>query len=278
MGRIMVFKTTLILVYYFIRCCEEDLSCMFDEKTPVKECGDLSYYFTHNDDVRKEPEDERESSSQVRKKRRMLQFDTYDVESSLFCEETPSTFLKSSESDDLTEEVFPDAFQWSAGFTEDASASSYEGLDQLCEGWLADYFNDADMFLSSDDMNLTAASDVHNDISELSDARPEPGPDAVQKQATQTTQNVVFKSRKSLNCPPSKLPSSIAYPFAFIKPSGFHGDVTLQDINQRIQTPSKAKKSNADFPTSAFSGKLVVGKTKIRTEGGKGSITIMRTK
>jgi hypothetical protein len=76
----------------------------------------------------------------------------------------------------------------------------------------------------------------------------------------------------------------VAYPFAFIKPSGAHGDVTLKEINQRILTPppSKSKQGNEDpaasFPTSAFSGKPVVGKTKIRTEGGKGSITIMRTK
>ncbi|KAE8673094.1 hypothetical protein F3Y22_tig00111812pilonHSYRG00176 [Hibiscus syriacus] len=131
---------------------EEDLSYMFDETTPVKEYGDLSYYFTHNDNISKEPEDEREASSQVRKRRRVLQFDTHGVESSLFCEETPSTFLKSSESDDLTQEALPEAFRWGAGFSEDASASSYEGLDQLCEGWLADYFHDADMFLSSDDI------------------------------------------------------------------------------------------------------------------------------
>lgn len=83
---------------------------------------------------------------------------------------------------------------------------------------------------------------------------------------------------------PTKLASSVAYPFAFIKPCGVHGDVTLKDINQRIRTPppSKSRQSNEDpsvsYPTSAFSGKPVVGKTKIRTEGGKGSITIMRTK
>ncbi|GMI76183.1 X-RAY INDUCED TRANSCRIPT 1, X-RAY INDUCED TRANSCRIPT [Hibiscus trionum] len=252
---------------------EEHLSYMFDETTPVKDCGDLSYsyHFTHNDYISEEPKD----SSQF-KRRRMLHFDTHGVESSLLCEEMPpSVFLKSSERGGLIEDASPDASQWVAGFSEDASASSYDGLDQLCEGWL-EYFNDADMLLSSDDMNLTAASDVHIDISDLYDARP----DAVQNQPTQTSQNVVFKGRKSgFNCPPSKLSSSIAYPFAFIKPCSFHGDVTLNDINKRIQ----ARRSNEDvaaaaFPTSAFSGKPVVGITKIRTDGGKGSITITRTK
>lgn len=84
--------------------------------------------------------------------------------------------------------------------------------------------------------------------------------------------------------PPTKVASSVVYPFAFVKPCGVHGDVTLKDINQRILTPppSKLKKNSEDlsaaYPTSALTGKPVVGKTKIRTEGGKGSITIMRTK
>lgn len=81
---------------------------------------------------------------------------------------------------------------------------------------------------------------------------------------------------------PSKLASSVAYPFDFIKPCGVLGDVTLKDINQRILTPPPSKqkevKEEPPYPTSAFSGKPVVGKTKIPTQGGKGSITIMRTK
>ncbi|XVF81201.1 hypothetical protein PTKIN_Ptkin15bG0137100 [Pterospermum kingtungense] len=214
----------------------------------------------------------------------MLQFDTHAVDSSLVCEEMASVFLKSREKDDSIEEVLPDASQWVAGLSEDASASSYEGLDQSCEGWLAEYFNDTEMLLSCDDMNLSGAPDVQIDISEFCNAQPESGADAVQKQATRTPRNVIFKGKKSFIRTPPKLASSVAYPFAFIKPCGFHGDVTLKDINQRIQTPPplKPKQSNEDlaaaFPTSAFSGKPVVGKTKIRTEGGKGSITIMRTK
>lgn len=78
--------------------------------------------------------------------------------------------------------------------------------------------------------------------------------------------------------------SSVVLPFDFVKPFGMKGAITINDINQKILTPlpSKSKKNleNATnpYPTSAFSGKPVVGKTKIRTEGGKGSITIMRTK
>ena len=72
------------------------------------------------------------------------------------------------------------------------------------------------------------------------------------------------------------LTTSVAYPFTLIKPSWEEGDVTLQDINQRIHAPPK--KAPESLGTSAFSGKPVIGKTRIRTEGGKGSITILRTK
>ncbi|KAE8703973.1 Protein XRI1 [Hibiscus syriacus] len=261
---------------------EEDLSYMCDEATPVKECGDLSYHITLNDNTSKESEDIRETASQF-KRRRMLQFDTHAADSSLMCDEMPmpSAFLKSRERDNLIEEV---ASEWVYGFSENASASSYEGLDQSCEGWFAEYFNDAEMLLSADDMNLAGASDIQIDTSEFCLPQPESGVDAVQKEATRTLGNVILKGRKSFIRMPPKEASSVAYPFAFIKPCGFHGDVTLKDINQRIQTPppSKSKQSNEDladaFPTSVFSGKPVVGKTKIRTDGEKGSITIMRTK
>lgn len=88
--------------------------------------------------------------------------------------------------------------------------------------------------------------------------------------------------RKSFIQTPTKLASSIVYPFAFIKPCGILGDTTLKDINQRIRTPPpKLKQNNEDpssYPTSAFSGKPVVGRTTLSTDGGRGSITIMRTK
>lgn len=95
---------------------------------------------------------------------------------------------------------------------------------------------------------------------------------------------VNFIGKKILIGAPSKLSSSVAYPFALIKPSGGHGDLTLNEINQRIHAPPRSKLKHkveedvGPYITSAFSGKPVVGRTKIRTEGGRGSITIMRTR
>lgn len=264
-------------VWNEVQLNEEDLSYVFDETTPVKACGDLPYYVNHNDKSTTDPGEYRETSSQV-KRRRMLQFDTKTADSVPCNEEMSSEFLKSNEGEDSLDEVLPQA-QPFPEFS-DVSASSYGVLDKASEDWLAECFNDADMNFDPDDMNFSGSSDIQIDISEFCHQPPESEANVVQKRVIRTP-NVIFKGRKSFLRTPTKLPSSVAYPFAFIKPCGFQGDITLKDINQRIQTPppSKSKQNDlASFPTSAFSGKPVVGKTKIRTEGGKGSITIMRTK
>ncbi|PON60819.1 Protein XRI [Trema orientale] len=264
---------------------EEDISYMFDdETTPVKACGDLAYHVGHKDNLNKEAEECRESFSQL-KRRRMLQFTNEEMDTSLCCEEMSSAFLKSNERIDSLEETLTSASDWISGFAEDtsASASGYETLDQSSDGWITDCFNDPEMHFSPDTLNPSGASDFQIDISEFCEIAPENEND-VPQQRVSTPQKIIFKGRKSYIRTPSKLATSVAYPFAFIKPSGAHGDVTLKEINQRIRTPppSKSKKKNEEpsisYPTSAFSGKPVVGKTKIHTEGGKGSITIMRTK
>ncbi|KAH7276347.1 hypothetical protein KP509_39G003700 [Ceratopteris richardii] len=76
--------------------------------------------------------------------------------------------------------------------------------------------------------------------------------------------------------------SVLAYPFALVKPIGIHGDITLQDINQRINSsPCRTSQAYSEQPksisSSPYSGKSVLALTKIYTEGN-GTITIMRTK
>ncbi|KAL5562112.1 hypothetical protein UlMin_031859 [Ulmus minor] len=262
---------------------KDDVSYMFDgETTPVKACGDLEYHIGHSGrSVNKEAEECRESFSQV-KRRRMLLFP--DGDSTTLCREEMSTeFLKSNERRVESIEGLPETPDWLSDFAENISASGYETLDPTSDGWIADCFNDAEMHFGPDDLNCAEASNFQIDISEFCETAPV-YQNNVPKQRPTSSGNIIFKGRKSFIRAPTKLASSVAYPFAFIKPSGAHGDVTLKDINQRILTPppSKSKQNNEDpnvaYPTSAFSGKPVVGKTKIRTEGGKGSITIMRTK
>ncbi|KAL6498959.1 hypothetical protein OROGR_028137 [Orobanche gracilis] len=188
------------------------------------------------------------------------------------------------ETHESLEDAISEMSQWVAGFTEDTPASNdvsnNECLDPSSEGWIADCFNDAEMHLSTEAIVHFEHPMMFKSTLQLCDSTPEYDANEVQKNPVRT-QNVIFKGKKSFIRTPPKLASSIVYPFAFIKPCGMHGDVTLKDINQRIHNPPKSKPNEDDpslYPTSAFSGKPVVGKTKIRTEGGKGSITIMRTK
>ncbi|KAL5133515.1 Protein XRI1 [Glycine soja] len=332
---------------------EEDLSYMLDdETTPVKACGDLAYNVSNADP--KEPEECRETYSQA-KRRRMLQFNSQDSDQSLSNEEMSLSYLKNGKEDPV-KEIFPEVSQWVSGASDytigNASASDYVDLEST-ETWLADYFNDAVMDFSPEELNFSVADGVQiDDGTEVSAITPSHEQNVVQQtHVPRTTCNIIFKGqcglaqvvkdpelililsmdvhlissnateillgwitiitlstqglaeslgldktiygldlsnnhlgRKSFIHMPTKLASSVAYPFAFIKPSGAHGDVTLKEINQRIQTPSPSKSNQSidddpsAYPKSAFSGKPVVGKTKIRTEGGKGSITITRTK
>ncbi|KAG4938756.1 hypothetical protein AAZX31_16G087800 [Glycine max] len=266
---------------------EEDLSYMLDdETTPVKACGDLAYNVNNADNMQKELEECRETYSQA-KRRRMLQFNSQESDQSLSNEGMSLSYLKNGKEDPV-KEIFPEVSQWVSGASDftlgNASASDYVDLEST-ETWLADYFNDAEMDISPEELKFSVADDVQIDGTEVSAIKPSREQNVVQQtHIPRTTRNIIFKGRKSFIHMPTKLASSVAYPFAFIKPSGAHGDVTLKEINQHIQTPPplKSKQSNDDdpsaYPKSAFSGKPVVGKTKIRTEGGKGSITITRTK
>jgi hypothetical protein len=80
----------------------------------------------------------------------------------------------------------------------------------------------------------------------------------------------------------------VVYPFALVKPGGVEGDLTLNDINERILMPPtrpvrhpvgdyacRPLVTSPDGP--GLSGKAVVAFTKIHTQG-RGTITIIRTK
>ncbi|KAL1543286.1 protein XRI1-like isoform X1 [Salvia divinorum] len=253
---------------------EEQIPSFDDATTPVKACGDLAYHVTNNEVMGKELEENREPPFQV--KRRRLQFESEVLDSPPFHDEM---FLRSKETQDSLEDAITDMSEWVNGFAGPAEASSV----YLEEGWIADCFNDEEMHFNTEDTSGAAgASDVQVDNGEQPNTAPEYDANAVEKHPVHTPGNVVFKGRKSYMHTPPKLASSVVYPFTFIKPCGVHGDVTLKDINKRIHTPPKSKQNEQDpsvpYPTSAFSGKPVVGKTKIRTEGGEGSITILRTR
>ncbi|KAI7738570.1 hypothetical protein M8C21_008390 [Ambrosia artemisiifolia] len=84
-----------------------------------------------------------------------------------------------------------------------------------------------------------------------------------------------------------KVITRVVYPFALVKPGGFKGDMTLNDINERILMPPTrpVRHPVGDFACRplvsldgpGLSGKVVVALTRIQTHG-RGTITIIRTK
>ncbi|KAG9149671.1 hypothetical protein Leryth_017587 [Lithospermum erythrorhizon] len=257
----------------------DGFSYVFDDvNTPVKECGDMVYNVENN----KKEGLLGESVLQV-KRRRMLQFQPEVLDSPFCNEEFPQTFFGSQETDGSLGMDISELSQWVSSFTENTSASCSEVLDLSSEEWVAGCFNDPEVYFSVDETGKnnklwSPGGQINTELDNpFSEAK------VVPDQPRCTRQNIVFKGKKSYMRSPSELPSSVAYPFGFIKPCGIHGDVTLKDINQKILTPQpKSKPKYEDhsdpYPKSALTGKPVVGKTKIRTEGGTGSITIMRTK
>ncbi|XP_068665246.1 protein XRI1-like isoform X2 [Aristolochia californica] len=249
---------------------EDDFLYMFEKTTPVKACSIMDFHVADSGGIIKEPEACRESSQS--KRRRMLQFNTDKQASSAF------TNSKDMENSLMEEDTLPDNLQWTPSFSERCTYGN-EDLDQ---GWLTNCFIDNEMHISSNEMAVSGAADDQVDISEFCNIPSEVETDKMQECPNPPLSRCIFRGKKSFIRTPTKLATSVAYPFALIKPCGVQGDVTLKDINQRIRTPpprpAKKEDPSTSYPTSAFSGKPVVVKTKIRTEGGRGSITIMRTK
>ncbi|XP_010926758.1 protein XRI1 isoform X2 [Elaeis guineensis] len=260
---------------------EDGLFYMLEEQTPIKDCADFGHQVSDiGDNTNKDLEETRESSQL--KRRRMLQFTMDSNEADIADVQDAATFLKSKVREcSMVEDGLSESIQWNS---DERCALSCEGLDQSSEGWLMECLNENEMRCGPDEMNNYVAYNEQVIVSECNNISPEMETDVVQETPVPAPSRI-FKGRKSYMKTPTKLTTSVAYPFSLIKPCGVQGDVTLSDINQRILAPPPSRlkhKKDEDptiaYPTSAYSGKPVVIKTKIRTEGGKGSITITRTR
>lgn len=100
-----------------------------------------------------------------------------------------------------------------------------------------------------------------------------------------TTSDEVMRKKKVIRTTSAR---RVVYPFALVKPGGEEGDVTLNDINERILMPPTrpVRHPVGDFACRpcvsaqgpGLSGKAVVALTRIHTQGRRGTITIIRTK
>lgn len=97
----------------------------------------------------------------------------------------------------------------------------------------------------------------------------------------------IFSSGGSEEKRKKRVVAKVVYPFALVKPGGFEGDATLNDINERILMPPTrpVRHPVGDFACQplvspdgpGLSGKAVVAFTRIHTQG-RGTITIIRTR
>uniref|UniRef100_A0A0A9CGN5 Protein XRI1 n=1 Tax=Arundo donax TaxID=35708 RepID=A0A0A9CGN5_ARUDO len=242
-----------------------DAWSMFDEQTPIKHCAELEFQFCDIGDIIIKDFEEGKETLQA-KRRRMLQFCPENVE--MDCS--------------MTEDGLSESPQMNMDFSGDKCLLNTDGTDELPEEWLVNCSQDGEPHCPPEEMNSPAAAMEQANIS-------------VHQNSVSCEQSIIIfndpgqarptplKAGKSV-IRGRKLRTSVAFPFELIKPCSFRGDITLNDINEKIHAPPpyKIKHKNDEEPNShqasAISGKPVVHKTKIHTEGGKGSITITRTR
>ncbi|KAJ0960937.1 hypothetical protein J5N97_001174 [Dioscorea zingiberensis] len=263
---------------------EDSFLCMLEEHTPVKDFPDFDRDMMNTEDNSCKNSQVSLESSQ-HKRRRMLQFSPDSYSSANEQNNVPLFKSQVVRVDSTVEDGLLDNMQqWSSVFSDGRCAYDNDGSSKSTEvALLENCLNESDMQNNPDEMNYHIES-CKQTKKELCNIPLDTGNDVMQMAPTPNYCRI-FKGRKSFIQAPAKLTTSVAYPFALIKPCGVQGDVTLKDINQLIHAPPPSKpKSKMDedssmpYPTSAFSGKPVVVQTKIHTEGGRGSITIMRTK
>ncbi|CAL4945921.1 unnamed protein product [Urochloa decumbens] len=243
---------------------------MFDDQTPIKHCTDFEFQFCDIGDITVKDFEEGKETLQA-KRRRMLQFCPENAE--ITC---PMTEDGLSESLQVME------------FSGTNCLLNSDGTDELPEEWLVNCSQDSERSqdneprLPAEEITSPAtAVEKANNISVHPDSSPCEQAIVVHKNPAQAGPTPLKAGRNIIRA--KKVRTSVAFPFELIKPCSIHGALTLNDINEKIHAPPpyKIKHKYDEEPNShqasAISGKPVVHKTKIHTEGGKGSITITRT-
>ncbi|KAF8668325.1 hypothetical protein HU200_052383 [Digitaria exilis] len=229
---------------------DDDLLGFFGNQTPLRDCRD---FFADIPDVScketLEPEESREA-----KRRRTLEYPSESSQSEAGTHETSSFVASEATMNSL---LSTDAPYWQDNHLEHCEP------DQMpCTQESVSYVDDQAGISGSSEIAPVTESLIMHETRKLSTLKVSKG---------------ILGGNSSLVKGKQNITTTIACPFTFIKPSWDEGDVaTLQDINQRIRAPPK--RPPEILGTSPYSGKPVIGKTRIMTDGGKGSITILRTK
>lgn len=239
---------------------------MFDEQTPIKHCTDFDFQFSNIGEIIAKNFEEGKETLQA-KRRRMLQF----------CPENAEM------TGSMTEDGLSESLQ-EMDFSGTECLLNTDATDELPEEWLVNCSEDVEPCLPAEEIrNSPVAAKVEAaDVSVYPNSSPHQLSVIVHTNPAQARPTPLKAGKNIIGS--KKVRASVAFPFELIKPCNIHGAVTLNDINKKIRAPPpyKIRHKSDEVPSShqasAISGKPVVHKTKIHTEGGKGTITITRTK
>ncbi|CAN6270514.1 unnamed protein product [Urochloa humidicola] len=261
---------------------DDELLGLLGNQTPLRDCRD---FFADMPDIScketLDPEESREA-----KRRRVLEYPSESSQSEVGTQETSSPFV-ASEGTEISLLCTDEPHNLNCDMQYSSNnIDTINSLSNEAPFWQEDNhlehcsYGTPPVYVEPDQMPCTqesvAFADDQAGISGSSEIAPVTESLIIQETRKLSTLKVSKGGSSSLVKAKQNITTTIAYPFTLIKPSWKEGDVTLQDINQRIRAPPK--KPPEILGTSAFSGKPVIGKTRIRTDGGKGSITILRTK
>ncbi|CAL5032636.1 unnamed protein product [Urochloa decumbens] len=255
---------------------DDELLGLLGNQTPLRDCRD---FFADIPDIScketLDPEESREA-----KRRRVLEYPSESSQSEVGTHETGSPFV-ASEATEIS--LLCTDEQQNLNCDMQYSSNNIDTINSLSNEapyWQEDNTHFEHCSYGTPPVPCTQESVAYADdqagISGSSEIAPVTESLIMQETRKLSTLKVSKGGSSSLVKAKQNVTTTIAYPFTLIKPSWKEGDVTLQDINQKIRAPPK--KPPEILGTSAFSGKPVIGKTRIRTDGGKGSITILRTK
>ncbi|PWZ45183.1 Protein XRI1 [Zea mays] len=253
---------------------DDELMGLLGNQTPLRDCRD--FFADLGDFTCKETLDLEESRES--KRRRTLEYPSESSQSEVGTHDAASPFVTSEAAEiSLLCTDKPQSLNWDMHHTsnnlDEAPYRQEDILSEHCSYGTPVYLEPDQTPCSQESI---ACINDQSGISGTSETGPMTESFIMQETRKLCTLKVSKGSSSTLVKVKENVTTSVAYPFTLIKPSWEEGDVTLQDINQRIRAPPK--KAPEILGTSAFSGKPVIGKTRIRTEGGKGSITILRTK
>ncbi|KAG0500317.1 hypothetical protein HPP92_000389 [Vanilla planifolia] len=181
----------------------------------------------------------------------MLHFPVDSKENAMTNMQSSSIFLRAKEREDeqIDDEPSPSinvewTSHWHLGISDGTCALNSEAWDQPSEGWLDNCLEDRiakggtdETAAPEQDLSCDEAYKKEVDITESNNFAADMETDLVHDNWP-TPLCKILKGRKSMIKTSAKLTTSVAYPFALIKPCGVEGDLTLKDINQRLHTSS----------------------------------------